>query len=103
MRKFLLVAAAAALWPATLAWSPAARPAQPRRGGGRHPKPAVIVSYRRDATLMREHPLRAGVQAAEVRQVHQRRADAMGRARRRRAGRRPHGGHAHARGHAPAA
>jgi hypothetical protein len=102
MRKFLLVAAAAALWPATLAWAPAASAAQPAVAADAT-EARVIVSYRRDATLMREHPLRAGVQAAEVRQVHQRRADAMGRARRRRAGRRPHGGHAHARGHAPAA
>ncbi|MFZ4652086.1 MAG: S8 family serine peptidase [Rubrivivax sp.] len=79
MRKFLLVAAAA-LWPATVAWLPtagAATPAVPAASAV--PDARVIVSYRRDAALMREHPLRAGVQAAEVRQVHQRRADSMGR------------------------
>jgi len=79
MRKILLVAAAA-LWPASVAWLPTAGAATPVAPAvSQAPDARVIVSYRRDAALMREHPLRAGVQAAEVRQVHQRRADSMGR------------------------
>ena len=66
-----------AFWPASMAWVASAAPAPASALANPAEQARVIVTWRADARLARQHPVRDGISAAEVRRIHQSRADGL--------------------------